>query len=169
MTYSFIEPRSKKLVGSELRLTLIFFTAVSVMLVGLYGFFLYGNSQLKKEKQSLVSRLQELRSDNSIIMEEMDLIEKYSAFGEAVFTSNTIIKDEIKDFFDLIPDSVILDKVVLSPDMLTIFGRTVDRANFEKSFMTPLRSNFSKSSVELVPLENGSFIFKSSSTIAEER
>jgi len=167
MKYSFIEPRSKKLVGSELRFTSIFFTAVSVVLVGLYGFFLYGNSQFKKERQSLTLRQQELRADNSALLEEIGRIEKYSAFGEAIFTANTIKKDEIKDFFDLIPDSVVLDKVVLSPNMLTISGRTVDREDFEKSFMTPLRSNFSKSSAEIVPLENGSFAFRFSSMVKE--
>ncbi len=170
MQYSFIAPRAKKLISSEVRLVLIIFMVLMAVLLMLYAFFLSQNSQLENEKSVLIREQHDLHENNKILMQDIAIIEKQVDFSEELFTENTLLKENIKNLFDLIPDTITLSKVMLSSDALTIEGTTKDKTSFKTALQIPLRSIFfHESGTVFMPLKDGSFYFVSRNTLKKEK
>ena len=168
MLYSFIAPRPKRVLGNEVRLVLIFFATISTVLLALYGFFLYQNKELQSEMQALQVQYTEIAEQNEMLIDDIEFIEEQAAFTESIVTGNTIIKEQIKNFMDLVPDEIVLHKVVLSNGTLILEGSTTDRSSFQNKLQLPLNSMFHETNVTYSTQEDTTLHFISRSTVQKE-
>jgi hypothetical protein len=168
MKASFIDAREKQLIAIEMRWLLGIFAALAVLMAGAYLFFSVkssGYSRAIAEDRAQVPRL----TASILTMEkEMNLIEQEMAESEKIFTGNMVLKEKIKNIFDLVPDGVTLARVELTQSTLQLEGVASDKTLFSEKLETPLRSIFETSTTTYVPLRDGTFGFVSTSGRKEQ-
>jgi Tfp pilus assembly protein PilN len=169
MKTSFIAAREKQLITIEMRWLLGIFVALAVLMAGAYLFFSVkssGYSQAIAEDRAQVPRL----TASILTMEqEMNLIEQEMAESEKIFTGNMVLKEKIKNIFDLVPDGVTLSRVELTQNTLQLEGVADDKMLFAGKLETPLRSIFVTSTTTFEPLRDGTFGFVSISGQKEQK
>ena len=139
-----------------------------MMLLLLYGFFLYQNSELQIEKETLQLQHEEMREQNEILQDDIDFIEDQASFTENIVTENIILKEQIKNFLDLVPDEIILSKVSLTSKDLLLNGVSIDQNSFQDKLEVPLSSMFHKTTVKYTQLLDERLEFISHSIIHKE-
>lgn len=165
MTYSYIKPRTKEVVSAELQLVLLFFTISIVMLFLTYGFL---KLKIYTFEQSIV-RIEEKKVDLNNAIAKMEhqiyIIELESDKAEKITTENSVLKESIKNLFDLVPDRITLSQVDLKKDALVIYGTTPSKEVYEFLLQAPLRSIFNSTYTSFYQLENGWLSFVSTNEI----
>ncbi|MBU0631047.1 hypothetical protein KKA17_00205 [bacterium] len=168
MTYSYIKPRAKKIVSAELQLVLTFFTISIVMLSLTYGFL---KLKIFTFEQS-IARIEEKKVDlNDAIVKmqhQIYIIEKESDKAEKISTENSVLKESIKNLFDLVPERITLSQVELKKDALIMYGVTPTKQIYEFLLQAPLRSIFNNTYTSFYQLENGWLSFVSTNTIDDK-
>ncbi len=168
MKHSFITPRAKRLVSGELRLVLFFFTVTIAMLVGTYLFLGYKTYDFVNERHS-VAQDKESLNDSIVHMEdEITTIESEAKIVEQVTTDNTVMKESIRNLFDLIPEDITLSSAELEEKSLILYGITPNKDTYEYMLHAPLRSIFNRTYTSFYPVENGWYRFVSSNYLEEE-
>ncbi len=168
MRYSFITPRSKKIVTPELKLVLFFFAMTLFILFVTYGFLLYKSHQFSQEVIAVNKRISDTNKSIVMMQKEIAIIKKSAAHFQKVATSNTVLKDSIKNLFDLVPERITLSKAVLEQNALILYGITPNKEVYEFLLQAPLRSIFHKTYSDFYPLENGWYRFVSTNYLDEE-
>ena len=168
MRYSFIKAREKRLVSAELRLVLFFFSVTVLMLGGTYGFLLLKTYGFENEIVRLDTRSAELNASIAQMDGQILFIETESSRAEAVYTSNTVLKESIKNLFDLVPDRIVLSQAKLDKDALVLYGTTPNKEVYEFMLHAPLRSIFHRTYSSFYPMENGWYRFVSTNYLEEE-
>ena len=165
MTYSYIKPRVKKVMSTELQLVLVFFSISAMMLFLTYGFL---KLKIYTFEQSIV-RIEEKKVDlNDAILKmqhQISVIEQESDKAEKITTENSVLKESIKNLFDLVPDRITLSQVDLKKDALIIYGTTPSKEVYEFLLQAPLRSIFNTTYTSFYQLENGWLSFVSTNKI----
>jgi len=168
MRHSFIKSRPKKLISSELRLVLSFFSVTLFMLLSTYGFLAYKTYAFG----SSVKRYQMQTETLKVALDEMDVkisfIEKEASTSEKVFTANTVLKESIKNLFDLVPERITLSQAQLEKNALVLYGVTPNKEIYEFMLQAPLRSIFHRTYSSFYPLENGWYRFVSTNYLDDE-
>ncbi len=168
MRYSFIAPRPKKIVTPELKLVFFFFGMTLFILFATYGFLLYKSHQFSQEVIGMNQRIADTNRSIVMMQKEIAMIKKSAAHFQKVATSNTVLKDSIKNLFDLVPERITLSKAVLEKDALILYGITPNKEVYEFLLQAPLRSIFHKTYSDFYPLENGWYRFVSTNYLDEE-
>ncbi len=168
MRYSFITPRPKKIMTPELKLVFFFFTMTLVILFATYGFLLYKSHQFSQEVTAINQRIADTNRSIVMMQKEIRTIKKSAAHFQKITTSNTVLKDSIKNLFDLVPERITLSKAVLQKHALILYGITPNKEVYEFLLQAPLRSIFHKTYSDFYPLENGWYRFVSTNYLDEE-
>ncbi len=168
MRHSFIVPRAKKILTPELKLVLFFFSMTLFILFATYGFLLYKSNEFANKAVSIDNRISDINRTIADMDKEIVFIKKESAHFQRVSTSNSVLKDSIKNLFDLVPERITLSKAVLEKDALILYGVTPNKDVYEFLLQAPLRSIFHKSYSDFYPLENGWYRFVSTNYLDEE-
>ncbi len=168
MRYSFIAPREKKIITPELKLVFFFFAMTLFILLTTYGFLLYKSHQFTNDVMAINQRIAETNRSIATMQKEIASIQKRVAHFQRVATSNTVLKDSIKNLFDLVPERITLSKAVLEKDALILYGITPNKEVYEFLLQAPLRSIFHKTYSDFYPLENGWYRFVSTNYLDEE-
>ncbi|RUM65546.1 MAG: hypothetical protein DSZ03_02590 [Sulfurimonas sp.] len=168
MRYSFITPRPKKIVTPELKLVFFFFAMTLFILFATYGFLLFKSHQFSNNVVSITQRISETNASIAAMQHEIAAIKKRAAHFQKVTTSNTVLKDSIKNLFDLVPERITLSKAVLKKDALVLYGITPNKEVYEFLLQAPLRSIFHKTYSDFYPLNNGWYRFVSTNYLDEE-
>ena len=168
MRHSFIRPRNKYLVSPEMRLVLFFFGMTLFMLVTAYLFLAYKQYDFGSEMAEMDARSAELNSSIAVMDSRITFIQNEAAKGEQVYTANTVMKESIKNLFDLVPDRIVLSEAELKDDSLILYGITPNKEIYEFMLHAPLRSIFHRTYSSFYPLENGWYRFVSSNFLDEE-
>ncbi len=168
MRYSFIAPRPKKIVTPELKLVFFFFGMTLFILFATYGFLLYKSHRFSQEVIGMNQRIADTNKSIVMMQKEIAMIKKSAAHFQKVATSNTVLKDSIKNLFDLVPERITLSKAVLEKDALILYGITPNKEVYEFLLQAPLRSIFHKTYSDFYPLENGWYRFVSTNYLDEE-
>ncbi len=168
MRYSFIAPRPKKIVTPELKLVFFFFGMTLFILFATYGFLLYKSHQFSQEVIGMNQRIADTNRSIVMMQKEIAMIKKSAAHFQKVATSNTVLKDSIKNLFDLVPERITLSKAVLEKDALILYGITPNKEVYEFLLQAPLRSIFHKTYSDFYPLENGWYRFVSTNYLDGE-
>ena len=168
MRYSFIKARRKHLLSPEMRLVLFFFGITLFMIVGTYGFLAYKTYDFESEIVRVDAQSSELNVTIAQLNAQIAFIETESSRAEQVFTSNTVLKESIKNLFDLVPDRIILSQAELENNALVLYGVTPNKEVYEFMLHAPLRSIFHRTYSSFYPMENGWYRFVSTNYLDEE-
>ncbi|OHD83036.1 MAG: hypothetical protein A3D90_10635 [Sulfuricurvum sp. RIFCSPHIGHO2_02_FULL_43_9] len=168
MKHSFITPSPKRLISGELRLVLFFFIVTIMMLVGTYLFLEYKTYDFIDEREEVVQQEKSLKHSITQMEEEIKRIEKEVKIAEQITTDNTVMKESIRNLFDLVPDDITLDRAELESSSLILYGTTPNKDTYEYRLHAPLRSIFHRTYTSFYPIENGWYRFVSSNYLDDE-
>ncbi|HEX5329244.1 hypothetical protein [Sulfuricurvum sp.] len=168
MKHSFIAPRRKRLVSGELRLVLFFFTVTIAMVVGTYLFLGYKTYDFVHERETVAQKDASLKRSIEKMEEEIKVIESEAKIVEKISTDNTVMKESIRNLFDLVPEDITLSRAELEEKSLILYGTTPNKDTYEYMLHAPLRSIFNRTYTSFYPIENGWYRFVSSNYLEEE-
>lgn len=167
--YSFTKPRSKTLLSPELKLMVVFFSITLFMLFSTYAILLYKNYDFRSKSKHYKTQQLELQQEIASMKTEIEHIQKQSYKAEEVFTSNAVLKESIKNLFDLVPDRITLSKADMDANSLILYGITPNKEVYEFMLHAPLRSIFHRTYSDFYPLKNGWYRFVSSNYLDQEK
>ncbi len=168
MKYSYIKPRAKSAITSEIKLLVSFFSMTLVMLFLTYGFLLYKDYTFMSDKAAYAQERDNLATVIEQMKEEISYIEKQNLLSQKIYTQNTVLKDSITNLFDLVPQRITLSEAKLMKNGLILYGITPNKEVYSFMLQAPLRSIFHKTYSSFYPAENGWLHFVSTNYIDEE-
>jgi hypothetical protein len=168
MRRSFIKPRSKSVVTPQLRLVLFFFGMTLFMLVGTYVFLSYKSYDFSQKIYKAQLDINDFNQSLAAFDSEINFIDHESMQAEQIYTSNTVLKESIKNLFDLVPDRITLTQAKLDENELILYGITPNKDVYEFMLHAPLRSIFHRTYSSFYPLDNGWYRFVSTNYLDEE-
>lgn len=168
MKHSFITPRPKRLIGTELRMVIFFFAVTIVMLVGAYLFLFYKTHDFLQERSTMAQRTDALERSTKKIEEQILYIDREAKIAEQITTDNTVMKESIRNLFDLVPDTITLSRAELDEKSLILYGTTPNKETYEYMLHAPLRSIFHRTYSSFYPIENGWYQFVSTNYLDDE-
>ncbi len=168
MRHSFTRARRKTLVTPELWLVFFFFGITLLMLVSTYGFLSYKSYSYGQKREQSRMHIAQMEKEIAAFDTEIAFINKERTRSEQVFTANTVLKESIKNLFDLVPERITLTQANMQKNALILYGVTPNKDVYEFMLHAPLRSIFHRSYSSFYPLENGWFRFVSTNYLDEE-
>ena len=153
--YSYIKPRKKTPLTSEVILILTFFGVAFFMLFGTYGFLFYKDYAYEKELQSIQEQKESLQTSIKEMQNKIAFIEQEANLANKIYTTNSVLKESIENLFDLVPDPVVLSKAQILKNGLILYGVTPSKEIYDYMLQAPLRSIFAKTHTSFYQLENG--------------
>lgn len=135
---------------------------IALMAVGLIGFGLF----IKYKSSFYIKMLENSSSENRILSAKVkDLksdIQIYSMQKELydeVRNSNLMLKESVKNLFDLVPDQVTLTHVVMEKESLMLKGYSISKESYTLLLEPPLKSIFDESRVTFTVDNRGFYQF----------
>jgi hypothetical protein len=168
VTYSFIAPRAKHFVSGEIRLSLFFFTVSIAMVVFAYLFLVIKTIDFKDQHASFSKTIKQLEESSHLLEKKIVVIEAEVKMHEQIITDNTVMKESIRNLFDLVPDQITLTRAELNEKSLILYGITPNKDTYEFMLQAPLRSIFHRTFTSFYPAENGWYRFMSSNYLDDE-
>lgn len=168
MKYSLITPRRKKVISGDLQLALFFFTVSIAMVVGTYVFLSYKTYDFKVQHAGIGKKLEQLDQSTRLVEKNIENIDIAVKAHEGITTSNTVMKESIRNLFDLVPDQITLTSAQLGPNSLVLSGITPSKDTYEFLLQAPLRSIFHRTYTSYYPAENGWYRFTSTNYLDDE-
>ncbi|MDP3022862.1 MAG: hypothetical protein Q8N32_06495 [Sulfuricurvum sp.] len=120
MKYSLITPRRKKVISGEIQLALFFFMVSIAMVVGTYLFLSYKTYEFKSQHASIGKRIENLNEKTYILEKNIEDIEAAIRLDEGITTNNIVMKESIRNLFDLVPDKITLTRAELGAKSLVL-------------------------------------------------
>lgn len=161
MRQSFIVARKKPFVSLFSKLWIAF-----IILVAL--FILVFNAYLDLEMSSFKEGVVDLNAQREMLEKKIDeddeaisLILRQKALSEEIFSNNTLLKESMKNLFDLVPDQITLKKVEMERNALILYGVTPTQDTFNFLLAAPLKSIFHTSQTSFYLTPQGWFNFVS--------
>jgi len=168
MKYSFITPRSKRLISSEMRLALFFFGVNIAMMSLAYLFLAYKTVTFKEKHASFAKNREQLDRSTHAMEEKILIIETEIKKHEQISTDNTVMAESIRNIFDLAPDSITLMRAELDEKSLILYGISPNKDTYNFMLEAPLRSIFHRTYTSFYPIENGWYRFVSTNYLEDE-
>jgi hypothetical protein len=165
MYRSFIKPRPKRLFSWEIKVLLIFFTTILGLLIGTYSYLQLRIYLFVSDTQQAKEQVIRLNSERIKMQSQVDFIDKEAIKAHDIRTNNELLRESIKNLFDIVPDTITLTKALLGKDSLILYGRTPSKEAYQFMLLAPLRSIFDRSYTTYYQLENGWYNFESSNYI----
>jgi len=168
MKLSFIEPRPKPFLSLFSKMWVVFIGLMSLFMI-IFNFYIviemssfkHGVVDLTKERERLEVKIDE--DDEAI-----GLILRQKAISEEIFSNNTLLKESMKNLFDLVPDQITLKKVQMERNSLVIYGTSPTQDTFNFLLAAPLKSIFHTSSTTFYLTKEGWYNFVSINKIIGE-
>jgi Tfp pilus assembly protein PilN len=168
--YSYKTPRKKPLFSRDSLLWMVFVGIVFTALVTFGLYLYYQASQYEKELQSVESANNALSQSVMGYEKELKIFKMQQTLGKEVRASNILLRNSIKNLFDLVPDQIVLTKVVMQKDLLELEGTTPTKDTYRLLLEPPLKSIFKSSRVNYVfNTALGKYEFKSRNSVADEQ
>lgn len=165
MKRSFITPRQKHIFSLFTKIWLIFITSI-VLLLLLFNFFVvYKISDFGQNTKSLQELRKSFEAQIKATEQKIAFILRQKALAEEIYANNTILKDSIKNLFDLVPDQITLSKVLMQKNSLIIYGKTPTKDTYNFLLAAPLKSIFHTSNTVFYLTPDGWYNFVSTNKI----
>ncbi|WP_456323723.1 hypothetical protein [Hydrogenimonas sp.] len=161
MRYSFIKPKRKPSIDSESRILAIFLAVTLLLVLGFWAFMLTKKSSISKETLHLRQQTRQLKQKSQSYRAQIERIEHLAKKYETIATHNTLLKESIRNLFDLVPDQITLTKAVLDKGGLVLYGVTPSKDVYNYLLLAPLKSVFQRNVTTFYPLKNGWWRFVS--------
>jgi len=165
--YSFVKPRKKYLFTMFTKVWLVFIASIFIMLNIFNLFVIYKNSDFKSSAKELDSKRVILEKNIDTIDEKIGFILRQKAVAEEIYANNIILKDSMKNLFDLVPDQITLKKVIMEKDSLIIYGKTPTKDAYDFLLAAPLKSIFHTSNTIFYLTDEGWYNFVSTNKIID--
>ena len=162
---SFIAPRKKHFFTMFTKVWLIFIASIFLFLTFFNLFVIYKNHDFKSSTEVLNRDRIALESEIDSVDEKIGFILRQKAVAEEIYANNIILRDSIKNLFDLVPDQVTLSRVIMEKDSLVIYGVTPTKDVFNFLLATPLKSIFHTSNTMFYLTDKGWYNFVSTNKI----
>ncbi|NPA30294.1 MAG: hypothetical protein GXO33_08935 [Epsilonproteobacteria bacterium] len=161
MRYSFIHPKPKRRLDRESRLLGVFFVITLLMVVGFSLFLWIKKGMLVDEIGQMDGEIRHFKEERADYNRQIERILALSGKYEAIQTGNTLLKESIRNLFDLVPDQITLTKAMLNRDGLVLYGVTPTKEVYNYLLLAPLKSVFQRNTTTFYPLKNGWWRFVS--------
>lgn len=168
MKQSFISPRPKPFLSLFSRLWILFIVLVALLIVGFSGYISLDISSLKQGIVSLNEQRESLEGRIDEHDETISLILRQKALAEEIFSSNILLKESMKNLFDLVPDQITLHRVEMERNSLILYGTTPTQDSFNFLLSAPLKSIFHTSQTNFYLTPQGWYNFVSINRIIPE-
>jgi hypothetical protein len=165
MRLSFIAPRKKHLFSIFTKVWMVFIISIVVLLNIFNLFIVYKNSDYKQTAIKIKNERIELERNIENIDEKIGFILRQKAVAEEIYANNIILKDSMKNLFDLVPDQITLNKVIMKKDSLVIYGVTPTKDTYNFLLSAPLKSIFHTSQTIFYLTDKGWYNFVSTNKI----
>ncbi|HIP02038.1 MAG TPA: hypothetical protein EYG75_00815 [Campylobacterales bacterium] len=166
---SFIKPRKKKLLDDMSSLWLIF---IGLMSAGLIGFGIYINYK----SSFYIKMLEDSENNNKIlgkkvyaIKSDIQIFNMQKELYQEVTSTNLIIKESVKNLFDLVPDQITLTDVAMEKNSLILKGYAISKETYFLLLEPPLKSIFDESRVSFSTNKKGFFQFFSKNSMQKSK
>lgn len=165
MSYSFIKPQPRPILSLFSKLWLFLIGTLFSVLVILNLFIIYKNYSIVVKSENFNMDQQRL-SKESIKIDELNThLSQKIAIASNIYTSNNMLKQSLNNLFDLVPDSITLDEVLMEKTSLTIRGVTPTKDVFNQLLASPLKSIFTTSNTSFYQIKNGWYGFVSTNKL----
>ena len=165
MRLSFIAPRKKHLFSIFTKVWIVFIISIVILLNIFNLFIVYKNSDYKQTAIKIKNQRIQLEKDIENIDEKIGFILRQKAVAEEIYANNIILKDSIKNLFDLVPDQITLNKVIMKKNSLVIYGVTPTKDAYNFLLSAPLKSIFHTSQTIFYLTDKGWYNFVSTNKI----
>ncbi|MBL0708534.1 MAG: hypothetical protein JJW00_05775 [Sulfurimonas sp.] len=155
MRYSFIGPRKKNILSSEMQLLFTFFSITIFMLFVTYLFLIFKEYKFAQNLKEVSNTQVELKKNITQMQDQITFIEKETLQYETINTKNTVLKDSIANLFDLVPQRITLSQATLLENGLILYGVTPNKDTYNFMLQAPLRSIFHKTYSNFYAMQNG--------------
>jgi len=169
MSESFIKARSKKLLGSEFQWLLSIFALLVILMLIANIFLNHSISEKSLRLQDVKTRLSDLEVKEQKISKEIARLQQIEKFREQISTKNRLKKENVKNFFDLVPDDVVLEMAEFRKGVLRLKGRTKSKKAFMQSFQRSLDSLFARSTTKFKKRKDGAYDFSNISIMEAQQ
>jgi hypothetical protein len=144
---------------------------IVVVVIILFGFDLIIKLKvhsLKNQTRDYIAKTKKAHTVSKKLHSKIVFLTKEKSVAEEIYASNTILKDSIKNLFDLVPDQITLRKVIMKKDSLTLYGISPSKDTFNFLLGSPLKSIFQSSNTIFYLNSDGWYRFVSSNKIINE-
>lgn len=168
MRHSFILPREKRLMSVELKLIILFF-GITFSLLFITSIFLSLKSYAHSSAvASMNTNRLELEAKMNTMQMQIEHIQQLRSDANSIMTNNAVLKQSLKNLFDLVPERITLSSAYLDKDSLILYGVTPNKEVYDFMLHAPLRSIFHRTYSSFYPLENGWYRFVSTNYLDSE-
>ena len=115
------------------------------------------------------SERSKIQSEQQQVLSEVKRLQKLEKLREEITTKNRLKKENVKNFFDLVPDGVVLEFAELREGTLRLRGTTISKQHFNNSFQLSLSSLFSRTSTKFTKLKTGRHHFNNTSIMEAKK
>ena len=142
------------------------FIASVFMLLNIFNLFVvYKSSDFIRDTKELDTTREILEKKIDDTDKKIDFILRQKAVAEEVYANNIILKDSIKNLFDLVPDQITLNRVIMKKDSLVIYGVTPTKDVYNFLLAAPLKSIFHTTDTMFYLTNEGWYNFVSTNKI----
>jgi hypothetical protein len=156
-------------LGAELIWLLSTFALLLVIMLGSALFLNSSITTYEQELESVKSKKLMIQNEQQRVLSEVKRLQILEKLREEISTKNRLKKENVKNFFDLVPDGVVLELAELRESTLRLKGTTISKKHFNNSFQLSLESLFSRSSTKFTKLKNGSYRFNNISIMEAKK
>lgn len=166
MHYSFTQAQPKYLLEPGTKIWLMFLIAALIILIAYSAFVHSRSSYMAEQNDYYTQKRTEVQGQIAQVNSQINTILEEKQFAEEqVYAPNSLLKDSIKNLFDLVPDQVTLTEVKMDKDTLIINGITPSKEVYNFLMAVPLKSIFNQSDVKFYLMPNSWYNFESVNTI----
>jgi len=163
--HSFIAPKQKNILGAEIKWLLATFVILIIVMLASTLFLNSLTSTSQTELTALVSKQVELTQKQTEMKNELIRLEELAVMRESVSTTNRLRKENVKNFFDLVPNDVVLSLAEFREGTLRLKGQTKSIKQFKNGFERSLKSLFKRSSTQFKKRKKGGYNFTNISIV----
>ncbi len=147
---------------------LVFIGFVVIILFGFDLLIKLKIHSLNNQTKSYIAQTKKAYDISKRLQRNIIFLTKEKSVAEEIFASNTILKDSIKNLFDLVPDQITLKSVIMKKNSLTLQGISPSKDTFNFLLGSPLKSIFQSSNTIFYLNNDGWYRFVSSNKIIDE-
>lgn len=147
------------------KIWMVFIFAVAFILAFFSAFIVYKSSDYKQDAIILESERAQLEKNIDDADHRIGFILRQKAIAEEIYANNLVLKDSMKNLFDLVPDQITLHRVMMDKDSLVIYGTTPTKDTYNFLLAAPLKSIFHASETMFYLTPEGWYNFVSTNKI----
>ncbi len=155
MSYSLIKPLAKPIFSIFTKLWVAIIVATILMLLAANAVIKVQTLLSDKTNSQRQASYDELSVQISDIREQISLAILHRDAALDIYTANAALEQSLKNFFDIVPDTITLNEIYMEQSGLTIKGQTPSKNAFNLLLEAPLRSIFTSTQTTFYALPSG--------------